>query len=258
MNKIILLFTVLVFLNASCTPSRNSTNNVATSVPDFGLIVFYYSLTPDTKFIVLKEHNAVVIANSILSSYNTNDLINALSIAYLQLPSSEQTYVNSAFKNTSSLPYTFQRALVIAVTSGDEINQDATLNSLKDLLIVAYRNMTQEEVQSRYYYGLTTMEQQVFQQRWNNFVQWYNQQQVQQQEEQYRQQQEQQAQSTGSGGFWRTFGLIVVGVIAGYAAYRASTYNSNVNSQLNQIQMQNTQLQGQVDSIRSDLRRLAY
>lgn len=258
MKKLRLLLIVFVFLNSSCASSTNPTNSIATPEPDFGLRIFSYSMFPDKKYIVLKEHNDIVIANSILSSYNTNDLINALSLAYLQLTAHEQAYVNNAFHNTTTLPYKFQEALVIAVTTGDELHQDPTLNSLKNLLIVTYGNMTQEEVQSRYYYGLTKMQQQVFQQRWNNFTQWYNEQENMKREEQLRQQQEQQAQSNSSGGFWKTLGVIVLGVLAGYSTYRASTYNSNVNSQLNWIQMQNTQLQGQVNTIQRDLRRLAY
>lgn len=115
--------------------------------------------------------------------------------------------------------------------------------------------MTQQEVQSRYYYGLTEFEQEVFKQRWNDLVYWEN-----LRKEQYEQQQreqEQEERQSGSG-FWGALGKIIIGVVAGYVAYRATTYNSNTNIQLNQLQMQNTQMQWQLNNIQSDLRRLAY
>ncbi len=234
---IILLF---IYLTSSCATSNTTSNYTA---PNSGLRIFSYSMFPDRKFVVLSEHSDIDIANSILSSYSTNDLINALSIAYVQLPYEEQLYVSDAFKNTESLPYRFQESLVVAVTAGDVVHSNPTLNSLKDLLIVTYSNMSQQETQSRYYYGLTPTEQWEFNQRWNALQQQY--------------QQGKQVQSKESGGFWRALGTIVVGIIAGYAAYRASTYNSAINNQLNNLQFQNMRIESQLNSIQNDLRRLA-
>lgn len=241
---------IIVCLISSCAASTTS-NNYTT--PDFGLRTFSYPLFPNKQYIVLKEHNDVDIANRILSSYNTNDLINALSIAYIQLPYEQQLYVSNAFKNTTTFPYRFQEALVIAVTTGDAIHENPTINALKNLLIVAYGNMSQDETQSRYYYGLTKTEQGLFNQRWNTFAYWYK---LKQEQEQYKQQQ--QVQSEQSGGFWNTLGIIIVGILAGYVAYKASTYNSSINHQLWNLQSQNTRLEWQINNIQSDLRRLAY
>jgi len=53
---------------------------------------------PDKNFIKLKEHNDYLIALKILASYSRDDLINALSIAYVQLPYEEQLYVSSELR----------------------------------------------------------------------------------------------------------------------------------------------------------------
>jgi len=258
MNKIKITLVIFTFIIASCSPAKNTTNSISSQEPNFGLRWFSYALTPNKKYIVLEEHDDLTIASKILSSYNTETLINALSIAYAELPPGEQSYVTQSFQNTKTLPYEFRESLIVAVKTGDEVNQDPSINALKNLLIVAYDNMTPEEAQSRYYYGLTEFEQKVFQQRWNNFVNWYNSQ-IEQHEVAQSKQNPQQANSNQSGsGFWGTFGKIVLGVIGGYVAYKSSTYNSNIDHQLTMMQMQNTQMEWQINNIQNNLRRLAY
>jgi len=281
MNKMrimILRLLLIICLISSCATSN--TSNYSTFVDntvknyDFGLIVFSYPLYPDKHYIVLKEHNDIEIASRILSSYNTNDLINALSIAYTQLSYEQQQYVSNAFKNTTTLPYRFQESVVIAVTSGDEIHQNPTLNALKNLIIVSYGNMGQDEIQSRYYYGLNSVEQNVFKERWKTVQFWYKEKQRADQEQYQSQVQSNQAQvqsnqaqvqsnrsqvqSNQSGGFWNTLGTIIVGVVAGYLAYRASTYNSRINHQLNSLKFEHSWQSMQLRNIQHDLRRLAY
>ena len=50
----------------------------------------------------------------------------------------------------------------------------------------------------------------------------------------------------------------MLGIVAGYAAYRASTYNSRIEHNLTQLRMQNFQMQSQIGHIQSNLNRLAY
>jgi len=76
---------LLILLTLTSCATQNSSKQYSSSEPDFGLRLFSYPLYPDKQYIVFKEHNDAVIANKILSSYSTDDLINALSIAYVQL-----------------------------------------------------------------------------------------------------------------------------------------------------------------------------
>lgn len=215
-------------------------------VPNFGIREFAYELYPNKIFIILSEHDHYAIATKILASYSTDDLINALSIAYIRLPADQQYYVTKAFENTQTLPFNFHTAVAIAATRADEDQDDPTLNSLKNLLVLAYGQMTQDEIQSRYYHGLNTIEQQAFQDRWGNYVNWYNQNKSQP-----------KVKKEGSG-FWSGLAIVLVGIVAGYAMYRTATYNNRVNFQYMVLQNQNTQIKWQLDSIQHDLRRLAY
>ncbi len=166
------------------------------------------------------------------------------------MPADEQEYVSNAFSNATTLPYRFNEAIAVAITRADEIAEDSTLNSLKNLIVITYSQMGQGEIQSRYYYGLSKMEQNTFNSRWNYFKDWYEQQQIEEQ-------QETKTENTGSS-FWSTLGKVIVGVVAGYVAYRAATYNSRVEHNLNTIWMQNEQIKFQMMNIQSNLHRLAY
>ena len=148
---------LISFIYLSCASSTYNASNKP--VPDFGIIIFHYPLFPEKQFIVLKEHNDYDVAIRILASYTRETLINALSIAYVELPSDEQLYVSNAFSNAITLPYKFNEAIAVAITRADEVAEDPTLNSLKNLIVVTYGNMEQAEIQSRYYYGLSKMEQ---------------------------------------------------------------------------------------------------
>ena len=248
-NKILIVIISLIYL--SCASSTYNSKNQ--NVPEFGLSTFNYGMFPDKKFIVLSEHTDHLIALKILGSYSTQNLINAFSIAYVQLPAEQQGYVSNAFANTDTFPYRFNEAITLAVTKGDEVEQDPILNSLKNLLIVTYSNMTLEEVQVRYYYGLSRFEQETFKNRWNRYNNWHEQQKVQQQ------QAEQEVESeSGGSSFWGTLGKVMLGIVAGYAAYRAATYNSRIEHNLTQLRMQNFQMQSQIGHIQSNLNRLAY
>jgi len=169
MIKKLIIF-IISFVFAACASTSNYQQPSQQEIPDFGLRDFFYELYPNKKFIVLSEHDHYAIATRILSSFSTNDLINALSIAYIQLPVDQQYYVKTAFQNTQSLPYNFHTAVAIAATSADEVQNNPTLNSLKNLIVLAYGNMTQDEIQARYYYGMKQFEQNVFNERWNTFV----------------------------------------------------------------------------------------
>jgi len=258
MKKMKIVFVVIIFIIGSCSSNKNSSTSMSTQEPNFRLKVFSYALTPNKQYIVLEEDDDLTVASKILSSYSTETLINALSIAYLELPPDEQNYVTQSFQNTKSLPYQFREALIVAVKTGNEVNQDPSINALKNLLIVAYDNMTPEEIQSRYYYGSTEYEQKVFQQRWNNFANWYNSQKQQYEVAQSEKNQQQVNSNQSGSGFWGTLGKIVIGVISGYVAYKSSTYNSNIDHQLTMIEMQNNQMQWQINNIQNNLRRLAY
>lgn len=252
-RKVLIILISFIYLSCAASTGTPDYQTTSTNTPNFGITYFHYALFPEKQFIVLKEHNDYDIAIRILASYTRETLINALSIAYVELPSDEQLYVSNAFSNAKTLPYRFNEAIAVAITRADEIADDPTLNSLKNLIVVTYANMNQAEIQSRYFYGLNSLEQNTFKNRWNHYVQWYEQKQKELQEHQQRQ----QAKSSG-GSFWGTLGKVIVGVVAGYAAYRAATYNSRVEHNITQLQMQNFQIRSQLNHIQSNLHRLAY
>lgn len=144
--------------------------------PDFKISEFYFE--PTKKFIILNEEVTtdnyyITIAAKIIGSYSFEFLDNLVTNSYFKLPVNDQIKVDKIFSDTDNLGYNLVRAFVLAAT-GLEATDNPDFNSLKRLMEDLYFSMSSDELQNRYYLGLSESDQSVLIQRYTNAQNWIN------------------------------------------------------------------------------------
>lgn len=142
--------------------------------PDFKILEF--SFEPSKKFIVLNEEITtenyyLTIAAKIIGSYSFELLDNLVTKSYFKLSLKDQRKVEEIISDRENLEYNLVRAFTLAAT-GLEATDNPDFNSLKKLMEDLYISMSSDELQNRYFLGLSESDRSVFIQRYTNAQNW--------------------------------------------------------------------------------------
>ncbi len=210
--------------------------------PDFGLRVFYFPLFPEKQFIVLGEEAKEVdpyysVASKMLSSFEEEEIEKVLALSFLKLPEEQKRATLRELKEGEPLNLKVHKALVISITDPKSVHQNKVLDVIKNLILIAYGEMSVEEVQVRYYAGLTNLERQLFSMRLQNVKAW-----IESRQEEARRKYERSL-------VWQA----VLANIASNWLVQRSYYNQTVTNQWQMMQQQQTNWQ--LMEIQNSLRR---